>query len=154
MDSMTSPQYEPRWHVVIGSCPFLSYLREHFRAPELFVYRHTKTNNFVLCEWLTGKFGRFQELACLGKAPVGSREVIQDLEQMVRGSTRADESWESNRRTLNSFEKDQTEDDIGFYSEHGDLIDHIGQRRRPSRRFHAIRTPGMYRHRRRRAAVG
>lgn len=39
-------------HVILGSYPWLEWLKRRAKNPDLFVYRHAQSGRFMLCHWL------------------------------------------------------------------------------------------------------
>lgn len=94
---MWSVAYDPAVHRV-HDIPFVHFLRREFKDPDLFTYRHERSGNWLVAFWNSpaDRRKRFIELAVLGKDPVGSKDVVEDIRSCVRGTVEC----ESRKRQL------------------------------------------------------
>jgi hypothetical protein len=97
-------RFDPETHLV-GETPFGKFLRDHFGDPLLFTYQHRVTGNWMVAAWTDATKQRMQELAIMGKAPVGNRGIVESIETMVRGNPEGEWMKRENKVSLAQAKK-------------------------------------------------
>ena len=64
--------------------PILDYIRGEIPSvPNLFMYRHSVTGNFILCEWVSKEKGTCVEIHSFGQAPTCDRAEMKEIRQKI-----------------------------------------------------------------------
>lgn len=121
-------RFDPGIHLV-KETPFGKFLQEHFGDVLLFTYLHGITGNWMVAAWTDATKQRMQELAIMGKAPVGNRGIVESIETMVRGNPEGERMKRENKaglawakRRLAAKEKDEQDeyhDAMSFLARYG-----------------------------------
>ena len=75
--------FDPVLHEILPGCDFARSARSELNDPDLLVYRHRRTKNFVLASKvkLPGGEDGLLEHFILGSTPVGTREMLTKLKR-------------------------------------------------------------------------
>lgn len=95
---------------------FARFLRRHLNDPELFTCFNSKTGEWFLAYWVLKDQGVACDVSSLGVHPVGSRELVRNLE-----ATRKSASWEDLKRVIVRSAKAEYEQEIEEAEERQDV---------------------------------